>query len=111
MLRSEIGIPIEDFYQLITNEKEKQQTIRESMERVQSELSSWEEDADSLSKLMNEIPSWKDLFDEADVPVKRMIINKLIDRIDVWEDELKINVKINAEGILPRKSGGFPTTP
>lgn len=111
VLRGEIGIPIEDFYQFIAKEKEKQETLRESIEMVQSELNSCEEDTDSLYRLMKEIPSWKDLFDEADVPVKRMIINKLIDRIDVWDNELKISVKINAEGVLSRKNGGFPTTP
>lgn len=111
VLRGEIGIPADDFYQYIADEKEKQKTLRGGIERLQSELTHVGEDADSLSRLMKEIPSWKDLFDEADVPVKRMIINKLIDRVDVWDDELKISVKIDAEGILPRKSGGFPTTP
>lgn len=110
VLRGEIGIPTDDFYQYIEDEKEKQKTLRGGIERLQSELSHVDEDADSLSRLIKEIPSWRELFDEADVPVKRMIINKLIDRVDVWDDELKIRVKIDAEGILPRKSGGFPTT-
>lgn len=94
VLRGEIGIPIEYFYQLIAKEKEKQEVIRERIERQQSEQNSWEETDDSFSGLMKAIPSWKDLFDEADVPVKRMIINKLIDRIDVWDHELKISVKV-----------------
>ena len=76
---------------------------------MQSELNNWEEVDDNLSKLMKEIPSWKDLFVKADMPTKRMIINKLIDRIDVWDNELKISVKINVESVLSRKNSGFPT--
>lgn len=111
VLRGDIKIPVEDYYKYIEKEKEKQEKILEEIEELQSELNNWEEVDDNLSKLMKEIPSWKDLFVKADMPTKRMIINKLIDRIDVWDNELKISVKINVESVLSRKNSGFPTTP
>lgn len=41
------------------------------------------------------ILTWKDVFLKADTAVKRVLVNKLIERIDVKQDEMIIRFKIN----------------
>lgn len=111
VLRGELPIPIDDYYELIEKEKAKQEGFRKELEELQLQVDGDTERGSDIHTFIKEIPSWREVFDEAEPSAKRMIINKLIERIDVWEDEIKISVKINVEDILPRKNSGFPTTP
>ena len=40
---------------------------------------------------------------------KRVIVNRLIERIDVWEGKIRINVRVNLKEFLSRKSSYEPT--
>ena len=46
-----------------------------------------------------QIPTWKDVFLNADNPTKRVLVNKLIEKISVKEDEVVIRFKININEI------------
>ena len=59
--------------------------------------------------IRNKIPSWQEVFLNADSQTKRVLINKLVERIDFKKDEIKIRFKINLEDFIPqpRMSDGF----
>lgn len=53
------------------------------------------EDNDERDTLRKSIPTWQDVFLNADSATKRVLVNKLIDRIDVTKEEVIIKFKIN----------------
>ena len=55
----------------------------------------------------------ENIFMEADGATKRVLVDKIIERIDVTASEIKIKFKINLENFLvqPRMSNDGGTTP
>ena len=50
--------------------------------------------------------NWKKAFESAPVPVKRMMLEKLIERIDVKRDDISIKFKMRLEDFVPVNSDG-----
>ena len=50
-------------------------------------------------------------FQNADAETQRVLVNKLVDRIDVTDEQIVIRFKLNLNDFLPRISGGSGTTP
>ena len=48
-----------------------------------------------LEELRQKIPTWQEIFLYAKTPVKRVLVNKLIERIDVKDTEIHIRFKIH----------------
>ena len=55
------------------------------------------------------LPTWKQVFKEADSPTQRVLINKLIERIDITQNQIVIRFRINLNDFLsqPRMSDDF----
>ena len=55
------------------------------------------------------IPTWQDIFMNADTATKRVLVNKLIERIDVKKEIIIIRFKINLNNFFQqsRISNGF----
>lgn len=66
--------------------REKEQALGE----VSVSAADWE-------KMKKEIPSWRDVFYNADAAAKRVLVNRLIRRIDVKKDEITVYFKVNPE--------------
>lgn len=62
-------------------------------------------------QLKAKIPTWREVFRNADTETQRVLVNKLIDRIDVTDEQIVIRFKLNLHDFLPRISGGSGTTP
>lgn len=58
------------------------------------------------------LKQWKSVFRRqyADAQTQRVLVNKLVDRIDVTDAQIVIRFKLNSHDFLPRISGGFDTT-
>lgn len=50
--------------------------------------------------LRKKLPTWQEIFLEADEPTKRVLVNKLIERIDVKKNQMVIRFKINLNDFL-----------
>ena len=66
--------------------REKEQALGE----VSVSAADWE-------KMKKEIPSWRDVFYNADGAAKRVLVNRLIRRIEVKKDEITVYFKVNPE--------------
>ena len=55
-------------------------------------------------------PTWQQVFQNADAETQRVLVNKLVDRIDVTDEQIVIRFKLNLNDFLPRISGDFGTT-
>ena len=58
------------------------------------------------------IPTWQDVFLNADDATKRVLVNKLVERIDVKSDEVVVKFKINLKEFItqPRINDDSGTT-
>ena len=52
---------------------------------------------DEFSKFIDIAPNWKQVFKEADIPTKRMLLASLIERIDVKDEDISIKFRIRIE--------------
>ncbi|MCI8482838.1 MAG: recombinase family protein, partial [Lachnospiraceae bacterium] len=55
---------------------------------------------DEWEDIKNKIPTWQDVFLNADVATKRVLVNKLVERIDVKKTEVVIRFKINLNDFI-----------
>ena len=54
-------------------------------------------------KSLKKIPAWPEVFWNADAAVKRVLIHKLIERIEVKKTEIRILFKIDKEEYLSKR--------
>lgn len=85
-------------------EKQKQLIREKELSLKQTDVSNgeWEE-------LKTKFPTWKKVFEKADGPTQRVLVNKLIERIDITNEQIVIRFKINLNDFFqqPRISDGF----
>ncbi len=74
-------------------QQEKIERIKEDIERSSVSLDKWEE-------IHQKSPTWCEIFLRADAPQKRVIVNKLIERIDIKKDNINIRFKIDLKEFL-----------
>lgn len=84
---------IRDEEQLEKEQLEKINQIKTEIEHVSVSGREWEE-------IHQKLPTWKEIFLHADAPRKRVLVNKLIERIDIRKDNINIRFKINLSEFL-----------
>lgn len=104
-------LSLEELASAIRKQKEK---IAEQEQRIQEKkdsLNGMAVTTDEWQSLKSNIPTWKQVFKEADTQTQRVLVNKLIERIDVTDEQIVVRFKINLNDFLPRMGGDSPTTP
>lgn len=78
----------------------------EVLKQISVGRSDWKE-------LKAKFPTWKQVFKDADKHTQRVLVNRLVERIDVTEEQIVIRFRINLNDFLPqpRMSGGSGTIP
>lgn len=94
----------------------KQKDALEQQERVVKEkefaFQNAEVSVNEWEELKRKIPTWQEVFLNADGEAKRVLVNRLIKRIEVKKDEIKVFFKINLDDFFfqHRISGDSGTT-
>ena len=104
-------LSLEELASAIRKQKEK---ITEQEQRIQEKKDSLNGMAVTTGEwqsLKSNIPTWKQVFKKANTQTQRVLINKLIERIDVTDEQIVVRFKINLNDFLPRMDGDSPTTP
>ena len=106
-MTGEYPLSLEDLVRLIDKQKDmyrnKQEIIKQKdrkMENMDVSITEW----DYLKK---QIPTWQQVFLEADAHTKRVLVDKLIERIDIKEEQITIRFRIRLEDFIdhPGKNG------
>ena len=102
---------LEELVAIIKKHKEQAQQQQEIVTEKELELKNDSVSISEWEELRNKIPTWQDVFLNADISTKRVLVNKLIERIDVKKNEVVIRFKINLNDFIPqpRKCGDSPT--
>ena len=95
-------LSLEDLAKSIEKQKDKaskQKTVVEELETNIKNLSVSQEDWENL---YHNLPTWQDIFMNADVATKRVLVNKLIERIDITDDTVVIRFKVDLDHFCPQ---------
>ena len=106
-------LSLEELAGIIRKHKELEQKHKRIVEERKAELDAMKVSMDDWENIRSKIPTWQDVFWNADTTTKRVLVNKLIERIDITKDSVNIRFKINLNDFftLPRITDGFGTIP
>lgn len=112
-IRGEFAFSADKLSSMIAEKETRKKELENVRNRLQAQLEEISIKQEDMRQFMELIPNWRELFEESDVPTKRMLLSALIDRIIVTDDEINIKFKISLDYqkdfIL--ESIGSPTTP
>ena len=106
-------LSLEELAGIIRKHKELEQKHKRIVEERKAELDAMKVSMDHWENIRSKIPTWQDVFWNADTTTKRVLVNKLIERIDITKDSVNIRFKINLNDFftLPRITDGSGTIP
>lgn len=93
-------LSLEELVAIIKKHKEQAQQQQEVVTLKEMELKNTSVTIDEWEDIKNKIPTWQDVFLNADVATKRVLVNKLVERIDVKKTEVVIRFKINLNDFI-----------
>ena len=108
-MTGEYIIPLEQLYQLILTQKANYTALLADIDAKESELKETAVSIKEWDFIRKKINSWEDVFINSDSASKRVLVNRLVERIDIKKDEIKIRFRINLNDFFtqPRMSGGL----
>lgn len=93
-------LTLEDLVHNIEKQKSNAQKQTKIVEQMKRECDHTVFSVKDQEMLRSNIPTWQEIFLNADTPTKRVLVNKLIERIDITENKVVIRFKINLEEFL-----------
>ena len=101
-------LSVDELVALMREQEEQSKKQTELIKMKEHELKDMNVSIKDWEDIRGKIPTWQDIFLNADSATKRVLVNKLIERIDVKKDEVVVRFKINLGEFLqskPRMSG------
>ena len=112
-LRGEIPLSVNKLSEMIKDKEENRVKLERSMEEKVSELEKMRINQKDISSIGSIVSNWGEIFMESSIPEKKVMLAKLIERIDILDDDIRIKFKINLadymEG-LPRITSNHDKT-
>ena len=79
---------------LVEDSEKKSESLKVQCEKAESEVESSKTLIKDLNDQYDEIISWSSLYDSAPIEAKKMIVNSMIKRVDVYRN-YELNVELN----------------
>lgn len=92
-MTGEYPLSLETLARSIDSQKNKEQKQRNMVQKKETDLQNSFFASKDWEDLKSNIPTWRELFFQTDTPTKRVLINKLIERIDITKDRIVIRFK------------------
>ena len=93
-IRGDYCFSAEALARMIGERQERLKALRQHMASVRRKKEAIRAEKDALEKDTETAPDWGRVFDEADIPTRKMLLAALIERIDVRDDEIGITFRI-----------------
>ena len=112
-IRGEFAFSADKLSSMIGEKETRKKELEKVRNRLQAQLEELFIKQEDMKQFIELIPNWRELFEESDVPTKRMLLSALIDRIIVTDDEINIKFKISLDyqNDFILESIGSPTIP
>lgn len=95
-------ISLKELMDNIRKQKGKEQEQSAVVQQKESDLQNSTIPSKDWEEIKGNIPSWQEVFLYADTPTKRVLVDKLIDRIDITRERIVIRFKISLDEFLPQ---------
>ena len=97
-------LSLEELADIIRKHRELEKKHKRIVEEKEAELDAMKVSMDDWENIRSRIPTWQDVFWNADTTTKRVLVDKMIERIDITRDNINIRFKINLNDFftLPR---------
>ena len=104
---------VEELMPLIRRKKEVYQEKLELIKAKEDDLKNTSVSYEEWDDIRKSIPTWQEVFLNADKETKRVLVNKLIERIEVKKDEVVVKFKIDLREFVaqPRITDDHGTIP
>lgn len=101
-MTGDYALSLEDLVRNINTQKDREREQQITIAQQELDLQNSSIVENSRNPLMNKIPTWREIFLHADTTAKRVLVNKLIERIDITRERIVIRFKISRENLLPK---------
>lgn len=101
-MTGEYPLSLDDLVRNINTQKEKEQKQRTVVQQKEADLQNSSVTSSDWEEIKSNIPSWREIFLHADTPAKRVLVDKLIERIDITRERMVVRFKISLDEFLPK---------
>ena len=95
-------LSLEDLAKNIERQKDKASKQKAVVDEVETNIKNLSVSQEDWENLYHNLPTWQDIFMNADVATKRVLVNKLIERIDITDDTVVIRFKVDLDHFCPQ---------
>lgn len=99
-MTGEYPLTLDDLVRLIDKQKEIYSKQQEVIKQKESKLKNMDVSISEWGYLREQIPTWQQVFLDADSHTKRVLVNKLVERIDINEGQITIRFRIRLEDFI-----------
>lgn len=99
-MTGEYPLSLEDLVRLIDKQKDMYRKQQEIIKQKEKKMENMDVSITEWAYLKKQIPTWQQVFLEADAHTKRALVDKLIERIDVKEEQITIRFRIRLEDFI-----------
>ena len=99
-MTGEYPLSLEDLVRLIDKQKDMYRKQQEIIKQKEKKMENMDVSITEGAYLKKQIPTWQQVFLEADAHTKRVLVDKLIERIDVKEEQITIRFRIRLEDFI-----------
>lgn len=101
-MTGEYALSLEKLNRLIDKKTEQEKEQMSVVQEKETILQNTTITAKDWEDIRHQIPTWKEMFLHADTATKRVLVNKLIERIDITRERLVVRFKISLDEFLPQ---------
>ncbi len=107
-IRGEYYFSAETLSRQISEAEERLKELKQDMKKLENKIGQTEITYGDLEKFTSIAPNWEQVFNEADIPTKRMLLSSLIERIEVKNNDISIKFRIRLDDFIgaSESSGG-----
>ena len=95
-------LSLKDLAHTIENQKAKEQKQITMIEQKIASIQNTTLSAEDWQNIKDKIPTWRELFFRADTPTKRVLVNKLIERIDITREQIAVRLRVSPGNLMPQ---------
>lgn len=95
-------LTLEDLVRNIDMKKEKEKKQMAVVQEKETMLNNTTVTAKDWEEIRKKIPTWREMFLHADTSTKRVLVNKLVERINLTREQVIIRFKISLGEFLPK---------
>lgn len=111
-IRGEFAFSVDKLSAIISDKESLKKEKEIQKKSLQKQLEEISLQSNELMTFVEAMPKWNEIFSQADVQTKQMILSTLIDKIIVKDDDITIKFKIRLDNFLDEKlleNDGSPT--